>query len=645
MGTHQGRSPRRKRSPNTVTKRRVPQGLQQDPQSPRRREASEKGSGPLLGLAPSTDAALLERFLSHVPQDSGLAFVVAQPPEPTGLAWAERLQKASGLAVIIANQGTKVRPNHIYVTPAEKSLSLARDSFRLAPFDDGLARYTALFDHAPVGTIALHPDGTIWEINLAAARLLNKKRNLLPGTRFGSFLPEDQRTAFDSLVQTALNQDGRAFGEFALNPEDARPVQLRLTAIRLVGQQPSILLVAEDITERRMHEEQMARTQQALRESEHRKDEFLAMLSHELRNPLSPIRNCLHVLAHTEPGNEQARQAQAIMERQVSHLVHLVDDLLDVTRISRGSIELQREPLELRALVLRTIEDHRATLEAGGLRLEGRLDPEPLWVKADDARLVQALSNLLNNAEKFTTRGGVVTVGLRCEGDHAMLTVHDTGIGIAPEVQQQLLLPFTQATQPMDQTRAGLGLGLAVVKGIMNLHGGKVRVTSEGLGQGTMVSLSLPLQSQPAQVIDGAPIPLVQARRLLIIEDNRDAADSLRDALTLSGHHVEVAYDGLTGIKNARKFRPAIVICDIGLPGIDGYQVARLFREDHELKNTYLIALTGYARPEDLARAAKAGFDRHVAKPPCVEELDRLVGGAPVSDKDASLGGGAPNRV
>jgi CheY-like chemotaxis protein len=333
------------------------------------------------------------------------------------------------------------------------------------------------------------------------------------------------------------------------------------------------------------------------------------------------------------------------MERQVSHLVHLVDDLLDVTRISRGAIEVQRAPLELRALVLRTLEDHRSTLEAGGLRLDARLDPEPLWVNADATRLVQALSNLLSNAEKFTAKGGVVTVSLHREVDKAVLTVRDTGVGIAPEVQQQLFQPFTQTPQPMERNRSGLGLGLAVVKGIMDLHGGTVQVTSEGLGQGTMVTLSLPLQSMPAQGIDGTPRPPVQTRRLLIIEDNRDAADSLRDALTLSGHQVEVAYDGLTGIKNARKFHPAIVICDIGLPGIDGYQVARLFREDHELKGTYLIALTGYARPEDLARAAKAGFDRHVAKPPCVEELDRLVGGAPVSDKDASLGHAAATRV
>jgi two-component system CheB/CheR fusion protein len=612
-----------------------------DPRKPSRPELAS----PLLGLAAAADAAILESFISRLPRDTGLAFVVAQSAKATGIDLIERLQKASPLSVVTANQGTKVRPNHIYVTPADKNLSLGQDSFRLLPFDDGLDRYTTLFDHAPVGTIALHPDGTIWEINLAAARLFNKKRNLLPGMRFSSFLAEGQKTAFDGLLQAALNQDGKALGEFTLNPEDARPVQLRLTAIRLVGQQPSVLLVADDVTERKMHEEQMARTHQALRESERRKDEFLAMLSHELRNPLSPIRNCLHVLAHSAPDHEHARQAQAIMERQVSHLVHLVDDLLDVTRISRGAIEVQREPLELRALVLRTLEDHRPTLEAGGLRLDARLDPEPLWVNADPTRLVQALSNLLSNAEKFTAKGGVVTVSLHREVDKAVLTVRDTGVGIAPEVQQQLFQPFTQAPQPMERNRSGLGLGLAVVKGIMDLHGGKVQVASEGLGQGTMVTLSMPLQSMPAQGLDGTPRPPVQTRRLLIIEDNRDAADSLRDALTLSGHQVEVAYDGLTGIKNARKFRPAIVICDIGLPGIDGYQVARLFREDHELKDTYLIALTGYARPEDLARAAKAGFDRHVAKPPCVEELDRLVGGAPVSDKDASLGHAAATRV
>jgi len=361
-----------------------------------------------------------------------------------------------------------------------------------------------------------------------------------------------------------------------------------------------------------------------LLESDRRKDEFLAMLSHELRNPLTPIRNSLFMLDRVPPGGEQAKRAQAIMERQVGHLARLVDDLLDVTRIRRGKVQIQREQLELGDLVRRTIEDHRQTFVANGIQLEGRLSSESMWLHADATRLAQVVGNLLGNAVKFTPYGGRVDITLERDGDSAVLQVHDNGEGIDPEVLGSLFQPFSQAQQTLARTHGGLGLGLALVKGLVELHGGTAQVTSKGLGQGAEVTVRLPLGLAPAQ--GDAPLEIRRRqRRLLIIEDNVDAADSLKLLLELLGHEVAVAYDGISGIEAARDSRPEMLLCDIGLPVMDGYEVARCFRADPVLQEVVLVALSGYALPEDRQRAMEAGYAHHVAKPPSLEVLESLL--------------------
>jgi two-component system CheB/CheR fusion protein len=333
----------------------------------------------------------------------------------------------------------------------------------------------------------------------------------------------------------------------------------------------------------------------------------------------------LFVLGQVKPGSERALKAKAIMERQVAHLARLVDDLLDVTRITRGTLQLRRAHVDLEDLVRQTVEDHRNSLDEKGLTLQMSVDSGPYWVHADSARLVQALSNLLANAEKFTPRGGRVLVTLRHEDGQGTLEIRDTGIGIAGDLGQHLFEPFVQAPQTMERASGGLGLGLAMVKAVVELHRGKVAIASEGIGKGTTITLSLPLTTAPPSDEGRAAAGPQGPRRVLVIEDNLDAAESLRDALALGGHEVEVAADGPSGIEKARQFQPGIVICDIGLPGMDGYQVARRLREDAALRDTYLVALTGYARPEDLERAADAGFDQHVAKPATVERLCQLL--------------------
>lgn len=497
-----------------------------------------------------------------------------------------------------------------------------------------LARYTELFDFAPIGYASLSPSGAILAINHAGAALLGLERARLVGKPLATFIAPRDRAALVALLDRAREADGKETCEVDLLVHSPAR-QLVLTAAVMAAQEPTLLLALEDISERKARDAELARSEKTLREADRRKDEFLAVLSHELRNPLAPIRNSLFVLGRAAPGSEEARKAQLIIDRQVTHLTRLVGDLLDVNRIRVGKIRLQRERIELGDLVRRTMEDQRASFESNGIALEGHFDPGLFWVNADASRLVQALSNLLGNCEKFTPRGGRVVVGLQRDGSHVYLRVRDTGIGIAAPLLERVFEPFAQAPQANDRTRGGLGLGLAMVKGLVELHGGTVSIASAGEGLGTEVTIGLLLEARFAPAADRSEPPETRSRRVLLIEDNADSADSLSAALTILGHVVEVAYDGATGLERARRFRPEVAICDIGLPGMDGYAVARVFRADEALRSVHLVALTGYAQPEDLHRATEAGFDRHVAKPTSLETLRRVLAEAPIADAPA----------
>jgi signal transduction histidine kinase/CheY-like chemotaxis protein len=367
-------------------------------------------------------------------------------------------------------------------------------------------------------------------------------------------------------------------------------------------------------------------------EADHRKNEFLAVLSHELRNPLAPIRNSLYILERVAPDSDQARRALTVIDRQAEYLSHIVDDLLDVTRISRNKIRLECKLLELNELVRRTIEDHRLLLENREVHVEARFAPEPVMVNVDGTRLAQVVGNLLQNAAKFTGRGGraAVSVSVDPTERQAIVRVSDNGVGIPPELLSRLFQPFMQADTTLDRSKGGLGLGLALVKGLVELHGGDVRARSGGSGKGAEFVVRLPLALEGVVVPDArranAHYP---GRRVLIIEDNVDAANSLCEALQFGSHEVEVAYNGPDGLAKARQFRPEVLLCDIGLPGMDGFEVARAFRADDALKSAFLVALSGYALPEDLVRAKQAGFEYHLAKPPSLEKLEELLANTP----------------
>ncbi|HET8542407.1 MAG TPA: PAS domain S-box protein [Anaeromyxobacter sp.] len=390
--------------------------------------------------------------------------------------------------------------------------------------------------------------------------------------------------------------------------------------LRLIG-------AVQDVTERKRAAEALRESERNLRDVDRRRSEFLGVLSHELRNPLAPIRNALYILDRVPPGDDRAIRAQDVVRRQVDHLTRLVDDLLDVTRISRGKIVLQRGRVDLRDLVLRTVEDYRHVLAEREIALDVRVPSDAAWVEADATRLSQVVGNLLHNSAKFTDRGGHVDVAMTREGERVAISVRDTGIGVAADMLGRMFEPFTQADDSLHREWGGLGLGLALVKGLVELHGGAVEARSGGVGRGTEIVVLLHLargEDVAPPPPPAAPLHGRSATRVLVIEDNPDAAETLRQMLELWGHEVSVAHDGRQGVEQARAFRPDAILCDIGLPEMDGYEVARAIRADPDLASTVLVALTGYALPDDQRRALAAGFELHLAKPlsgPKIEEM------------------------
>ncbi len=383
-----------------------------------------------------------------------------------------------------------------------------------------------------------------------------------------------------------------------------------------------------DITERVEAEDELRSSRQRMEDADRDKCEFLAMLSHELRNPLEPIRNSLFILDRAAPGGEQARHAQRVIERQVGQLARLVGDLLDVTRISCGKVRLQLEPLDLADVVRRAVDDHGEELSKHDIDLQLSIPAERIPVVGDRERITQVMGNLLSNAAKFTQRGGRVLIAVEVDRRRrqAVARVRDTGLGIEREMLTRIFEMFTQGESTLERTRGGLGLGLALVKAIVEMHGGKVTAESEGPGTGATFTVCFPLVDFETRAEPGrAARPSAPPRRVLVIEDNVDSAETLRDALELDENTVDVAFSGAEGIEHARAFHPEVVLCDIGLPGMDGYQVARAMRAEPALKSVALVALTGFAAPEDIERSRLAGFDAVVAKPASVETLERIL--------------------
>ncbi len=387
---------------------------------------------------------------------------------------------------------------------------------------------------------------------------------------------------------------------------------------------------------------------QGIQEADRRKDEFLGMLAHELRNPLAPLRNAVEIMDMVDHKDPVLQEARAVIDRQVTHMTRLVDDLLDATRIARGKVLLRKEPCDMSAVVRQTADDYRSIFATSGIRFNVMAPKGPLHVYGDPTRLAQSVGNLLHNAHKFTEAGGEVNLGLRSGKEEGWLelTVQDTGVGIEPHLLPHIFDVFRQADQGLDRNRGGLGLGLTLVKGLMELHGGTVEVASTKPGKGTAFVVRLPLEQGVTvrRKADGIQPAHTAKHRILVIDDNRDAAESMKMLLEHEQHETMIAYTGHAGLECASTFKPDVIICDIGLPGMDGYQVARTLRATPETQDIYLIALTGYGREEDQARSRDAGFAVHMTKPidflalrKVLAGLDAGRGARQVQDRDRPL--------
>jgi PAS domain S-box-containing protein len=396
---------------------------------------------------------------------------------------------------------------------------------------------------------------------------------------------------------------------------------------------PADLRLAEDLAHRAAVAVENARLYSEVKEAARRKDEFLAMLAHELRNPLAPIRNALHVMKMAGANGDAVESARQMTERQVQHMVRLVDDLLDVSRIMRGRVELRKEPVDLATVIARGVETAQPMLDAQGQELLLAVPPEPLWLEADPTRLAQVVANLVHNAAKFSERAGRVWVTAERQGGEAVIRVRDEGAGIRPDLLPHVFDLFVQADRSLERSQGGLGIGLTVVRSLVELHGGTVTARSEGPGKGSEFVVRLPGLRDAGGAAPagegGRPAGAGRARRVLVVDDNVDAAESTALLLRLWGHDVRLAHNGPEAVRAAEEYRPEIVLLDIGLPGMNGYDVARQLRQRPESQKALLVAVTGYGQEQDRRRTQESGFDRHLTKPVDPTALEAIVASLP----------------
>jgi two-component system CheB/CheR fusion protein len=475
------------------------------------------------------------------------------------------------------------------------------------------ARFRKLIETSADGMLVVRSDGTILFANPAVQILLARSAEALVGQPFG--LPV---TAGDTTELDIPRGDGVLVAE------------MRVTETEWEDQ-PALLASFRDITERKRLEETLRHQAEALREADRRKDEFLAMLAHELRNPLAPIHNAVHVMRLNGDDRQTLERMRDLVDQQVQHLARLVDDLLDVSRITRGKIRLRTEPVDLAAAIDRVVAAVRPMVDDRRQTLVVRLPARPVRLQADPTRLDQILVNLLNNASKYTDPGGRIELAAERLEDAVAIHVRDHGMGISPEMLPKVFDLFAQADTTLDRSQGGLGIGLTLVQRLVELHGGTIAAHSDGPGRGSefvirLPALKVPVPAEPPPRTAGRgasrhPQATGRRRRVLLVDDNVQAAESLALLVKLWGHDARIAHNGPDALAAARSYQPDVALLDIGLPGMDGYETARSLRAEPGLQDVLLVATTGYGRDEDRHRAREAGFHHHMVKP---LDLDRL---------------------
>jgi len=484
------------------------------------------------------------------------------------------------------------------------------------------ARLSAIVQSSEDAIVSKDLDGIITSWNHGAEKIFGYTPDETIGKPITILIPADRADEEPPILERIRRGERIDHFETVRRHKDGSLVDISLTISPIIDERGAIIgasKIARDITQRK-------RTDEALRTADRAKDEFLAMLGHELRNPLGALASAVRILDLKERSPSHVAHARAVIDRQIERLSHLVDDLVDASRVTSAKMRLSRRPLDLSHVVAETIEvlRTRGLLDVHQLTFDG----SPVWIDADETRIEQIVTNLVGNAVKFTPPDGAITVSVRTEGQHAKLAVKDTGVGIPADVLPKIFDLFVQSERSLDRSLGGLGIGLTLVRRLVELHGGSVQASSDGAGMGSTFTVHLPAIAAP-NAKARAQIPAIAAeskpRRVLVVEDNHDLREMLEILLTEDGHEVKLANDGPSGLEAAMTFRPEVALLDLGLPGFDGYELARRIRSHDEGKAIYLVALTGYGQPEDRLRSKEAGFDEVAVKPLDVNQLALLL--------------------
>jgi PAS domain S-box-containing protein len=495
------------------------------------------------------------------------------------------------------------------------------------------AQLAAIVECSDDAIVSKTLDGTIQSWNGGASRIFGYSAEEAVGKPILLIVPPELHAQEQQILRRLGNGERIEHFDTIRLTKDGRRIPISLSVSPLRDARGVIIgaaKIARDISERKRAELALRATEERLRQADRRKDEFLALLAHELRNPLAPIRYALATVKKLGHSCEQQQRAEEVIERQVAHMSRLLDDLLDASRITRGMLGLQKGRTELTTVLGTAIEAARPVLDAKRHALALDLPSQAVRLEADAVRLAQVFSNLLINAGKYTDPGGRIELRARQESEELVVWVRDNGIGIAADVMPRLFTLFSQAHSALTRSEGGLGVGLALVRGIVTLHGGRVEVRSEGLGRGSEFVVRLPLGTSGVSVGEGLPpaAPAVAGvgLKVLIVDDNQDAANTCAAFLELSGHHVQTAYTGGDALKLAAVFHPHVVLLDIGLPDVSGYDLAKELRRVLAGCNAVLIAVTGWGQEQDKRRASAAGFEYHLTKPIAAEAVESLLG-------------------
>ncbi len=487
-------------------------------------------------------------------------------------------------------------------------------------------RLAAIVESSQDAIISKTLDGVIRSWNTGAERLFNYPAHEAIGQPITLIIPPDRRDEeFEILARISQGERIEHFETVRVSKQ-GRLIDISLTVSPIRDRDGRIIgasKIARDITDRK-------RVDKALDEANQRKDQFIALLAHELRNPLAPLRNGLQVLRLAGTDTSAIAQARDMMDRQLGHMVRLIDDLLDISRVSQNKMELRRSRVLLKDVISSAVETARPAIEEAGHEFTISLPPEPVYLDADLTRLAQVFSNLLNNSAKYTERGGRILLAAERQGSEVIVSVRDTGLGIPANDLPRIFDMFSQVDRSVERSTGGIGIGLALVKGLVEMHGGKVAAMSAGEGKGSTFTVKLPAFERTAAPLapvrsESEPHYAGPLRRILVVDDNRDSANSMAMMLKLMGNEVRTAHDGIEAIETAQEFRPKAILMDLGMPRLNGYEATRRIREQPWGRQMLIIALTGWGQEADRSQSQEAGCDGHLVKPVNLSDLESLL--------------------